>query len=917
MAANKKTGEKKQVPVYCYQCVAGPDLMKVEVEDGVATRIQSNYGICNEHPGHGRVCVKAYGLIQKTYNPNRIKQPMKRTNPKKGRDEEPGFVPISWDEALDIVADKMKDMRAKGLKDEEGYPRLAVSFGGGGTPTQYMGTFPAFLGAWGPIDMGYGSGQGVKCYHSEHLYGELWHRAFIISPDTPYCNYVINCGNNVEASGGVAGIWRQADARVRGLKRVQVEPHLSITGACSAEWVPIKPKTDAAFLFAIIHRIVHERGWREVCDVPYLTNDTTSPYLLGPNGYFLRDPASRKPLIWDLAEKSAKHFDADSIDAAMEGEYLVSGVEEGPDGQQWEHQRVVAKPSFQLFLEHMKTFTPEWAEKECDVPAQKMRDIADEYIAHACVGETIEIEGTTLPFRPVAVMLGKGVNNGWGGYHTCWARTMLAALVGALEVPGGTIGTAVKLNRPANNRHDSAVSSRDGIMDYPFNPTSKEEWQSHPSIRNAYRMMVPLAANSPWSPALGPAHLPWLFQKKQPDHWPRQTMPDMWINYKTNPAISSWNAPEVAKRVAEFPFVVSFAYTRDETNHMADILLPDATDLESLQLMRIGSTKFTEQFWKHQGWAVRQPVGDKVVDSKDMTEIATELARRVGILSQYNTAINKGAAGMRLKKDTFDYALDPDVPHSVEDIWNAVAKAATHEFSNGDEVVGIDWFRENGYMLKPYSQLEWYLYPTLKQRGIRFELPYQERIKRHGAQLAHRLHDLGIEWWDQQLEEYEPLPSYHRFPEIWIDHIRENGKDPEDYPFWALTARSMQYSWGANAGIPLIHEVASNIAGHKGVIINRQSGKRLGIKDGDAIVLESVSGVTRGHAVLREGIRPDTILLIGQFDHWVTPFAKDLKLASLNSLTDMSLKMTDSTGSSADIVRVKIYKDSAAKRAAS
>ena len=35
--------EKKHVPVYCYQCVSGPDLMRVEVEDGVATRIESNW----------------------------------------------------------------------------------------------------------------------------------------------------------------------------------------------------------------------------------------------------------------------------------------------------------------------------------------------------------------------------------------------------------------------------------------------------------------------------------------------------------------------------------------------------------------------------------------------------------------------------------------------------------------------------------------------------------------------------------------------------------------------------------------------------------------------------------------------------------------------------------------------------------
>ena len=905
----RKIADRRKVPVYCYQCVAGPDLLKVEVEDGVAARIESNYDIADRHPGGGRVCVKAYGLIQKTYNPNRVAQPMKRTNPKKGRGEDPGFVPISWDEALDIVAGRMREIRARGLRDAEGYPRLAVSFGGGGTPTQYMGTFPAFLAAWGPVDLGFGGGQGVKCYHSEHLYGELWHRAFIVAPDTPYCNYVVNCGNNVEASGGVAGVWRQADARVRGLKRVQVEPHLSITGAVSAEWVPIKPKTDAAFLFALVHRILIERDWREVCDVPFIANDTTAPYLVGPNGYYLRDPETRKPLIFDLADGAAKPFDAGVSDPALEGTHRAAGVEIGPDDTVWTcEDPVEAAPAFQLLRDHAAPWTPEWAEAECDVPADRIRRIADEYLAHARVGETIEIEGRTLPFRPVGVMLGKGVNNGWGGYQTCWARTLLAVLVGALEVPGGTLGTAVKLNRPADNRHKTVASSADGIMDYPFNPTGREEWSAAPHIRNAYRMLVPLAADSAWSPALGPAHLPWLFQKDPPRPWRTQTLPEMWINYRTNPAISSWNAPEVAERIAEFPFTVSFAYTRDETNHMADVLLPEATDLESLQLIQIGSTKFTEQYWKHQGWAVRQPVADPVVDAMDVTDIATRLAERVGLIEGYNAAINRGAAGCRLVDDQagYDYGLDAAAAHDREAIWDAVARAASHSLSAGREVHGLDWFKENGFMLEPFPQLDWYLYPTLKDRGLRFEMPYQERLMRRGAELARRLHETGIEWWDRQLEEYEPLPGYRRFPDIWAAHAAEVGRDPDEFPLWALTARSMQYAWGANVGIPLIAEVAGSVAGHDGVIVNRRTAREHGIADGDPIILDSPTGRTTGRAVLREGIRPDTVLLIGQFDHWATPFAKDLGLGSLNSLTAMSLSLTDSTGSGADIVRVRL-----------
>jgi phenylacetyl-CoA:acceptor oxidoreductase len=69
-----------------------------------------------------------------------------------------------------------------------------------------------------------------------------------------------------------------------------------------------------------------------------------------------------------------------------------------------------------------------------------------------------------------------------------------------------------------------------------------------------------------------------------------------------------------------------------------------------------------------------------------------------------------------------------------------------------------------------------------------------------------------------------------------------------------------------------------------------------------------------GKAVLRQGIRPDTLLLIGQFDHWATPFAKDSGVPSMNALTPMSLALTDSTGSGADIVRVSLNRKNAGVR---
>lgn len=897
-----------KVPVYCYQCVAGPDLLHVVVQGGVAVRIEPNWQFRDIHPAAGRVCVKAYGLIQKTYNPYRVKAPMRRTNPRKGPDEDPGWVEISWDEALDLVAERLLEIRRKGLKDEQGYPRLAVTVGSGGIAPAYMGTLPAFLAAWGTIDFGIGSGQGVKCYHSEHLYGEFWHRAFTVVPDTPRSRYIISFGNNNDASGGVTGVWRHAEAREHGLRRVQFEPHLSVTGAHS-EWVPIKPKTDAAVLFAMLHVALHEHDWPAVCDLEFLRHRTNSPYLVGPNGYFMRDPETRKPLVWDTREGCARPFDGAVEEPALTGTYQVRGIEVGPDEKVWEHDAATCQPAFQKLRDHVSDYTPEWAEAISDVPAATIRRVTREFLEHAGVGETIEIEGERFPYRPVAVILGKTVTNGWGGYECCWARTVLVSLVGALEVPGSIVGTTVRLNRPGHDRLKSVRPGPDGFMDQPLNPTDKANWKAHPGIRNAYRTLVPLANNSPWSPALGPAHLPWLFMKKPPENWPRPTPPDVWIVYRSNPVISHWDSDTVAEMLAGFPFVVAFAYTPDETNWYADVLLPEATDLESLQLYRIGGTKYIEQFWHHSGFALRQPVAEPPYNTRDLTDIATELARRTGLLQEYITALNRGSGtGVRLAGPDFDYSLPTDRPPEVKDIWDRACRAATRELSCGREEHGLDWFREHGAFFIPFSEKEWFLHRVMVEQDLRYELPYQERIQRAGGELANRLHEQGITWWDTQLQEYQAMPAWKDFPDIWARIAEAYDKRPEEYGLWLLTSRSMQYSWGSNVGIPILADVATNVVGHFGVMLNRETGRRLGIRNGDWVWIESPLRRVKGQAILREGVHPDVAVTIQQFGHWVTPIAKDLDMPSLNQLAPLHLALTDATGSGADVVRVRVYK---------
>ena len=352
------------------------------------------------------------------------------------------------------------------------------------------------------------------------------------------------------------------------------------------------------------------------------------------------------------------------------------------------------------------------------MPAATIRRIANEFLDHARVGETIEIEGMTLPLRPVSISLGKTVNNGWGGYECCWARTLIGCLFGALEVPGSTLGTTVRLNRPADNRWSSVKPGPDGFMQYPMNPTSKSEWISRPPVRSAHRTLVPLVADSAWSQALGPTHLAWMMQSEDFDKLPVASPPDVWFVYRTNPAISFWDTKAVGNAMAKFPFIVCFAYTRDETNHMADVLLPDCTDLEGLQLLRIGGTKYVEQFWDYQGFALRAPAVPPQGEAKDFTWIATELAYRTGLIEAYNSSINRGAAGVKLSGKNYDFSLAPEKKHDVETIWDASCRAASAEITDGAESQGLAWFREHGFRVKPFPRLQWYLYPKLVAGGI-------------------------------------------------------------------------------------------------------------------------------------------------------------------------------------------------------
>ena len=148
----------RRVPTYCYQCVAGPDLADREGAGRRGHRGEPN-SAPPRAPRRRQGLRQGLGLIQKTYNPKRVLTPMKRSNPKKGRDEDPGFVPIGWDEAFDLIAAQLNRLRAEGLTDESGLPAPGRQLRRRRHAAVLHGHPARLPGRLGPVDMGFGSGQ--------------------------------------------------------------------------------------------------------------------------------------------------------------------------------------------------------------------------------------------------------------------------------------------------------------------------------------------------------------------------------------------------------------------------------------------------------------------------------------------------------------------------------------------------------------------------------------------------------------------------------------------------------------------------------------------------------------------------------------------------------------------------------------
>ncbi|MCK5403472.1 hypothetical protein KAI60_05095, partial [Candidatus Bathyarchaeota archaeon] len=100
---NYKIGQR--IPTICPYCAGGCGLIVTTLQG----KIIEVEGDPNHPINQGATCSKAAAALQLYTSDRRILYPMKRTNPLKGKDEDPQWQQISWDEAYSTISNKVKD----------------------------------------------------------------------------------------------------------------------------------------------------------------------------------------------------------------------------------------------------------------------------------------------------------------------------------------------------------------------------------------------------------------------------------------------------------------------------------------------------------------------------------------------------------------------------------------------------------------------------------------------------------------------------------------------------------------------------------------------------------------------------------------------------------------------------------------
>jgi anaerobic selenocysteine-containing dehydrogenase len=362
----------------------------------------------------GKLCARGQSGLRQTYDSDRIKTPLIRTEGSKRG--EFSFRPASWQEAFTYIEEKAKGGDIK--------PYEWTMVGGWTSCIFYMNWAVAFAMANEVPNIIASPMQ--HCVTTGHLGTDLVTGNFNIHdevlPDFDNARYILLVAANSSVGGvSTSRMVRFAAGKRNGAKVVALDPRQSETAAKADEWIKIRPGTDLDFCLAMLHTMLDERLYDET----FLARRSNMPFLVARNANgewrLVLDPQGR-PLVAEEGSETVRALTAFSNDNFHDAEGKpVRPALRAPEGLIVEGRRVMTVMEAQQ--EEIKDHTPEWAQRSTGVDAATIRRIAREFGAS----------------RPAII------DPGWHGarYNGMLmlrrVQAMLQALTGGIDTVGGWI----------------------------------------------------------------------------------------------------------------------------------------------------------------------------------------------------------------------------------------------------------------------------------------------------------------------------------------------------------------------------------------------------------------------------------------------------------------------------------------------
>jgi len=242
--------ENKWIPTVCYQCKAECAIL-ARVEDGVVKEVKGN------PKARGKMCVKGMAGITTLYSQERLKHPMKRV----GERGEGKFERISWDEALNIMEKKLRELMARG----EGHKFTYSMFPHSTTDPKWR-----FVNAVGGfISTGLPHCDSAKIMAHLHTFGCFPnHHIAPMYYTVPKGGIMILAGRHPFGCLDDACVPRDIlDAKERGAKLVVIDPLFRTEASKADWWIPIKPGGDAALFLGMCNHMLRKGLYNKAfCD---------------------------------------------------------------------------------------------------------------------------------------------------------------------------------------------------------------------------------------------------------------------------------------------------------------------------------------------------------------------------------------------------------------------------------------------------------------------------------------------------------------------------------------------------------------------------------------------------------------------------------------------------------------------------